>query len=327
MESEQGVPSANLSSPPTAAGCHRLPQLPTMGRNVRTAQSKSSAKHEFKPRDEATVLHVEGTSKVIKILTDSISEYQCTETENKESLGLQLLSANSESKDTDLNTSFTLPNKKKRSAKAISGGRTKKDAPTSSNATVKTDLVSSKPDGLNEKNSSVPEEEKQVLSPDLTPSCNLKLESKDVSSGTAMEDKNKKKKESPLEKKKRTSKMGVDVKNVETIDTTSDKSLAHDETKLPQGDIDREEADSGKTDETLPKCHIPRCVLILPTEVPTESQLEKLLAMDSTAYNLQCAPLWQEGDMLWAKVSGHPYWPCMVSRCPFTKMFTRIKGK
>ncbi|XP_059149000.1 histone-lysine N-methyltransferase NSD2-like [Physella acuta] len=328
MESEQGVPSANLSSPPTAAGCHRLPQLPTMGRNVRTAQSKSSAKHEFKPRDEAAVLHVEGTSKVIKILTDSISEYQCTESENKESLGLQL-SANSESKDTDLNTSSTLPNKKKRSAKAVSGGRTKKDASTSSIAAVKTDLVSNKPDGLNscgQKNTSVLEDEKQVPSPDLPPSCNLKFESKDVSSDTAMEDKIKKKKESPLEKKKRTSKMGVDVKNVETMDTTSDKSMPHDETKMPHGDTDIEEAESGKTDETLPKCHIPRCVLILPTEVPTESQLEKLLAMDSTAYNLQCAPLWQEGDMLWAKVSGHPYWPCMVSKCPFTKMFTRIKG-
>lgn len=73
--------------------------------------------------------------------------------------------------------------------------------------------------------------------------------------------------------------------------------------------------------------HTPRCVLIQPSEVPTEVQLEKLLSMQSANYDLQCPPKWIEGDMLWAKVSGHPFWPCMVSRCPFSKMYARIKGE
>ena len=37
-------------------------------------------------------------------------------------------------------------------------------------------------------------------------------------------------------------------------------------------------------------------------------------------------PKWLVGDLLWAKVSGHPWWPCMVSYDPYTGLYTRITG-
>jgi PWWP domain len=32
---------------------------------------------------------------------------------------------------------------------------------------------------------------------------------------------------------------------------------------------------------------------------------------------------WTTGDMLWAKVSGHPWWPCVVAPDPDVHLFTR----
>jgi len=33
---------------------------------------------------------------------------------------------------------------------------------------------------------------------------------------------------------------------------------------------------------------------------------------------------WLLGDMLWAKVSGHPWWPCIVAVDPTLDQHTRV---
>ncbi|XP_046335260.2 histone-lysine N-methyltransferase NSD2-like isoform X2 [Haliotis rufescens] len=38
-----------------------------------------------------------------------------------------------------------------------------------------------------------------------------------------------------------------------------------------------------------------------------------------------CPSKYLVGDLLWAKVSGHPFWPCMVSYDPFISIFTRVR--
>ena len=35
-------------------------------------------------------------------------------------------------------------------------------------------------------------------------------------------------------------------------------------------------------------------------------------------------PEWLVGDLLMGKVSGHPYWPCMVSYDPYESIYTRM---
>lgn len=49
---------------------------------------------------------------------------------------------------------------------------------------------------------------------------------------------------------------------------------------------------------------------------------------DSDSPSLDTAPptetRWVVGDMLWARVSGHPWWPCIVSPDPFQQMYTKV---
>ena len=71
--------------------------------------------------------------------------------------------------------------------------------------------------------------------------------------------------------------------------------------------------------------HIPRCVIIRPQEIPNEATLASWNTV-CVSYDQQKPPIYVGGEMLWAKVSGHPFWPCMVAKCPFTHVSTRIKG-
>lgn len=35
---------------------------------------------------------------------------------------------------------------------------------------------------------------------------------------------------------------------------------------------------------------------------------------------------WLEGDLVWSLVSGHPIWPCIIAKDPFTETYTKLKG-
>lgn len=348
MEPNQGF-SAN-SSPP-AAGYHRLPQIPSMGRNVRTAQSKTSAKLNFegKPRDETAILHVEGTSRVVQILTDGISEL----TEVKESTPFsaeQNTPLNNDAlKMGDTSSSVTPRRKRQRNGNGSSSSSNIKKVVSTVNSTSASNYTSSNSlpsdtaatvlQSCDKANTTDQSHSKSTHdTPHLETSGNAASEvvAQD-SSNSFLESPpvdTHEKKESPLEKKKRTSKMGIDnsgksLGNVECVPVKQEldrgsliPKKANVRTSAAEKVVEQMDVDSSAS-----KGHVPRCVLIVPAEVPSESQLEKLLAMNSTNYDLQYPPAWSEGDLLWAKVSGHPYWPCMISRCPFSKMYTRIIGE
>ena len=40
----------------------------------------------------------------------------------------------------------------------------------------------------------------------------------------------------------------------------------------------------------------------------------------------ELSPRYHPGDMLWAKVGGHPFWPCMVSHDPFDHLYYKQRG-
>ncbi|CAG5130472.1 unnamed protein product, partial [Candidula unifasciata] len=354
MEPNQGF-SINSHGSPPAAGCHRLPQIPSMGRNVRTAQSKTSAKLNFeaKPRDETAILHVEGTSRVVQILTDGISEL--TEIKDRtpnvtpSSFSVEQNFSLSNDADKMENSSSSVTPRRKRqrngsgNSNKLKKGTAAVNVPSASNDTSSslssdpTEAALQPSDKTNTTDQShsksancdtlhLETSEKGAPGNAALDVCDSVLESPLVDTPE--------KKESPLEKKKRTSKLGIENPNkssgsAESIPVTKESDCVpiltpkSVDAMTPAAVKAEEEMD---VDSTTSKGHVPRCVIILPTEVPSESQLEKLLAMQSTNYDLQYPPPWSEGDLLWAKVSGHPYWPCMISRCPFSKMFTRIKG-
>lgn len=61
-------------------------------------------------------------------------------------------------------------------------------------------------------------------------------------------------------------------------------------------------------------------------ELPSKEQLKKVLATAKKPSETRRAR-WQEGDLLWAKIRGYPFWPAMVSRDPFSNLFTKALGE
>ena len=72
------------------------------------------------------------------------------------------------------------------------------------------------------------------------------------------------------------------------------------------------------------KIYNPRTVLIHPLEFPEKSQIEKTLL--ENVENIDLPRRWMEGQMLWGKVRGYPFWPCMVTKDPFYSLAARAIG-
>ncbi|XP_005102412.1 histone-lysine N-methyltransferase NSD2 [Aplysia californica] len=333
-------PFGNSMSSPALAGCHRLPQIATMGRNIRTAQSKASAKQnlESKPGDESAVLHVEGTSKVIKILTDGIAEFtedlvsrDNVQSEDPAPLENSVAVADDEGEKK--------PRKTKRQRKS---DLSKVNAPASGDSSVSLSEA-----GSVSANELIPKSTVDTVLPEMNENVGPTLHG--VEANTEMNEapqkvecpvldlqtaisgqRNNERNRTPRGRgrkrvqKNEESAVNPEVFKAEKIESSEVNQLQNISKAIEEAaTLENED----KKVHVAPAGHIPRCVLILPSEVPAEAQLEKLMSMASSIeYDHMYPPLYEEGELLWAKVSGHPYWPCMVARCPFSKMYTRIKG-
>jgi len=69
----------------------------------------------------------------------------------------------------------------------------------------------------------------------------------------------------------------------------------------------------------------------LTLQLPEFQSLDPLLVMPptptptETGVDAATTCKWQVGDVLWAKVTGHPWWPCMVAYDPVLPIFTKVK--
>ncbi|ESO90319.1 hypothetical protein LOTGIDRAFT_218015, partial [Lottia gigantea] len=59
-----------------------------------------------------------------------------------------------------------------------------------------------------------------------------------------------------------------------------------------------------------------------PKEVKVQAKASPIVA--SPEIEAKKPAKYAMGDMLWGKVGGHPWWPCMVSECPYTFQFTKL---
>ncbi|XP_066278922.1 histone-lysine N-methyltransferase NSD2-like isoform X2 [Branchiostoma lanceolatum] len=60
------------------------------------------------------------------------------------------------------------------------------------------------------------------------------------------------------------------------------------------------------------------------TPLPTVSHPKG--ALNLQALEERMPPRWLVGDLVWGKVSGHPWWPCMVAYDPVEGVYTKFKG-
>ena len=59
-------------------------------------------------------------------------------------------------------------------------------------------------------------------------------------------------------------------------------------------------------------------------EEPAEPTEE---ALKNAIIDPDLKPTYSPGDMLWAKVGGHPFWACMVSHDPFDNLYYKQRGR
>ena len=72
----------------------------------------------------------------------------------------------------------------------------------------------------------------------------------------------------------------------------------------------------------------PRVVFLHPSDLPKKAKLEKLLKETKSSTTEASRPCsWQEGEVLWGKIKGFPYWPCMVTRDPFSQIYAKPYGE
>lgn len=60
---------------------------------------------------------------------------------------------------------------------------------------------------------------------------------------------------------------------------------------------------------------------------PQQTSLSTTTKTQETDVLAEKKPKYSPGVLIWAKMTGHPYWPCMVTDDPIQEVYTRVSGK
>ena len=300
---------------PSAAVTHRLPTLPVMGRSMRTVQSKSSSKlrSESTGQQEDTVLHVDGTSKVIKISNGGIS--QLTEIKTKQTEESFAPSETCVLNENIFDNKIALtPNE----SPTLSETQTSKENKTAASVSDQGDdvrLLGPTEEAKGDGDENTMGQSRRLFETSYVQKRKMAIrENQSFGKKKSFPPTNTYGSKLKHAKEAVPAKIRKSTKSMETLQVLP-KDFAVASTK--------NEADC----VNIPTPNLPRQVLIFPGEIPTEEQIERMNAGETERSSLQHPIQLAEGDMRWGKVTGHPYWPCMVSNCPFSKLITRVKGR
>lgn len=384
----------NGLSPPQAGGFHRLPQIPTMSRNVKIAQSKTSAKLEtvkVESVNEAAVIHIEGTDKVVKISSDGLTET----TDSTLAVPTQEGSGQ-EGENGQEEKSTRKPRKRRRSSKheALDTAKEKemstpkvksgpgrkrgKDTPKSDEskkAGKNTPRAKSVADAESEspKTSARRKAAKTTPKPDVGKKNTPRVGSSVADDKSTPKASNKQSPSSELDSAKSTgdtisaagdadaakpvSKTAVSaIRSILESAPVKADNVAEQKTGLKASqdipmvskeakdakDAEKKATESKDTDsKSMEKPRqaaeakmyyseagriLPRTVLLRESERPSDSQLVRIMEGKTKEFDVSHPIKWHIGDLLWGHVSGHPYWPGMISSDPFSGLFTTIKA-
>lgn len=302
---ENGVGSAQAGS------FHRLPQIPTMTRNTKIAQSKASAKLEtakVEAEEEAAVIHIEGTGTVVKIGVDGTQETSdpalLPQTEGKKP-------------------------RKERKGKKVNGGEDSSNPSEPPKRGRKS---------LSRKNPKAGDVEKIVDSSETKASVNTPVD--DLKSTKTEKTDTPVDTDTAAAKHKQESEQMVNKESLSVrkeLGASVKKDSGQTQESKPQVTEDRQDkrekvaAAPGKTGNEC-KVYVsgagtilPRTVLLRESERPSDSQLARIMEGKTREYDTTHPVKWHIGDLLWGHVSGHPWWPGMVSSDPFSGLYTSIK--
>lgn len=312
------VNGTNTLSPPPAGFAvgfrHNLPQIPTMTR-TKIAQSKASIKKSVPQNMETATLHIEGTSKIVKLTSDEEHKEKIVEVE-----------------EVPLD-----PEKDEPQTKKASGNKKKLAKEAAEENVGENNVTKCRKENKKCKPGTV-EKMKQVVAAQ-TPDKPEKKNRRMSRSQTESENKGN-------EPAKKTENLPVDNSNKQAISETDRNepepvpqempSPANALTKTPQSGSKRGRRSNANYEVTTspvetkdeskrqrkPKSHYDD-VEAQPKKPKTEKESPKQLVLHGDEKPAK----WLIGDLLWAKVSGHPFWPCMVAYDPFQGLYTRLLCK
>ena len=220
-------------------GFHRLPQIPTMSRNAKIAQSKPNSipKPEGVTSSagniEGTVIHIEGTSKVVTITSDGDVE------------------------TTDLLEQFEKEIKQ---------------------------------------SESTPSSSKKTKKQKGTPKINFENCPEPKVNGNGIKSS----------------------KDIEKLENSVTDNAVEEEREYFYNDKEKKDLGHISSAGRL----LPRTVLLRETEKPSDAQIARLIEGKGVEFHETIPVQWNIGDVVWGHVSGHPWWPGMISSDPFSGLYT-----
>lgn len=290
VKKEAPVVNGNGSRSPTKY-CHNLPQITVMGQNSKIAQSKASAKLE-RQSVGTTISDTSGTTTLHVDGTDKIIRVDVQ-------MEVKIISESELANGMD-----ALRKAEPEPITPKQGGRKKAKAKKQKRKTESSIVDVS------------------VLSKTMSPKSAIDVE----------------KEKSPQPKSAKSKKgKGKDdkkpMKDCPLIDTTSSPEQASNSSS-PSTLV---APPSGERSKRVPKKKNLDFDSELPSlnkKVKTPKKVETITAVVKIVEKLPKQEVsstdkpvrWLVGDMVWSKVSGHPWWPCMLSYDPLLSIYTRMSG-
>ncbi|KAK7508605.1 hypothetical protein BaRGS_00000171 [Batillaria attramentaria] len=320
----------NGTGPLQGGSFHRLPQIPTMNRNTKIAQSKTSAKLDTvktESEQEAAVIHIEGTDTVVKIGSDGTHEtsdptpapQSDTKKARKERTGKKTV----ERKQDGEKEPSDLKGGRRRSRKQEGSSKRRSKAGDASRVDDTDD------DGQQEATMKPSKEEAETDNPVTTDLDTSEQKNDEMEQdGSGKSDSAKQELEAPEEHS-----LPCDTEEKLTKPSQDPTEIKQQTAGKKAGKVEQTK-ESPMPGETISDCKVyvsaagtilPRTVLLRESEKPSDSQLARIMEGKTHEFDASHPIKWHIGDLLWGHVSGHPWWPGMVSSDPFSGLYTTIK--
>ncbi|XP_060585586.1 histone-lysine N-methyltransferase NSD2-like isoform X2 [Ruditapes philippinarum] len=332
MASPQKPVLNGLDSAPAASGFrHTLPQIAVATRNPKISQTKAPVKVDVSGAEHATT-DVEGVGKVVhigsevmdvddsaekKLLADLEAEVEDKENDKSE-VKDKLDSKNDQNGKTSVEIKDIISDKNEELDK-------KEELTNSENAqNEKIEKDTSKDTSKSEEEVKKPITE-QSVSEGKASGEQLKAESEGSSGKKESRGKRKSAENKQAPEKKSQTKSKAQTSPARDSSTKRQKQIKSP--AVSEGNLSSDESSPNKRQRKPKKFEDDAGVDTKAPPKTPKTPVEKLTKPKpevNPELEAKYPVKWLVGDMVWAKVTSHPWWPCMVSYDPFSALYTRI---
>ncbi|KAL3864307.1 hypothetical protein ACJMK2_005998 [Sinanodonta woodiana] len=309
QESHAKVPqiNGNDSQSPPFGYRHHMPQIAMMSRNPKIAQSKSSAKAEAKSVQKAT-LHVEEAGKIIHIGSDLVEGEHLLE---KKNISIKKLTEG----ENGQNNSETDCTEKNKAGKEENLKHSEETDKKTADKLVVENVAKSESKIDREKIAAVEKksDSRKKSKVEITSTVDTNEKPTIAKADEIVIPSNR-------SRSRRSLQASSEIKSEVTSKASETAHKKEVDGATPTRQAENKRQRKPKIVETEPQGTLP----LTKAKAPT---LEPEIPKEKPNLEAEKPPRWLVGDLVWSKVTGHPWWPCMVSYDPWLGIYTRIQGR